>query len=96
MVAYSQPAVVGVLGCMAERLKTKLLEQERLVDLVVGPDAYRSLPSLVQGLQQVLCLLSFREQQERACRHGRTMHGSDTRPSTCSFRWMRPMRTSHR
>ncbi len=48
--------VVGVLGCMAERLKTKLLECERLVDLVVGPDAYRSLPSLVQGLQQV-CIL---------------------------------------
>ncbi len=39
--------LVGVLGCMAERLKTKLLEQERLVDLVVGPDAYRSLPQLV-------------------------------------------------
>ena len=40
--------LVGVLGCMAERLKTKLLEEEKLVDLVVGPDAYRDLPNLVR------------------------------------------------
>ena len=39
--------LVGVLGCMAERLKVKLLEQEKLVDLVVGPDAYRELPTLI-------------------------------------------------
>lgn len=39
---------VGVLGCMAERLKTKFLEEEQLVDLVVGPDAYRDLPNLLQ------------------------------------------------
>ena len=39
--------LVGVLGCMAERLKSKFLEQEKLVDLVVGPDAYRDLPNLV-------------------------------------------------
>ncbi len=39
--------VVGVLGCMAERLKTKLLEEEKMVDMVVGPDAYRDLPNLV-------------------------------------------------
>ncbi len=39
--------LVGVLGCMAERLKQKLLEEERLVDLVVGPDAYRDLPKLI-------------------------------------------------
>lgn len=39
--------VIGVLGCMAERLKSKLLEEEKIVDLVVGPDAYRDLPALV-------------------------------------------------
>lgn len=39
--------LVGVLGCMAERLKTKLLEEEKLVDLVIGPDAYRDLPKLI-------------------------------------------------
>ncbi|HKK76263.1 MAG TPA: tRNA (N6-isopentenyl adenosine(37)-C2)-methylthiotransferase MiaB [Saprospiraceae bacterium] len=39
--------VVGVLGCMAERLKKKLIEEEQLVDLVVGPDAYRDLPQLI-------------------------------------------------
>ncbi len=39
--------VIGVLGCMAERLKSKLLEEEKLVDLVVGPDAYRDLPGLI-------------------------------------------------
>jgi tRNA-2-methylthio-N6-dimethylallyladenosine synthase len=40
--------VIGVLGCMAERLKTKLLEEEKAVDMVVGPDAYRDLPRLVE------------------------------------------------
>lgn len=39
--------VVGVLGCMAERLKSKLLEEEKIVDLVVGPDAYRELPNML-------------------------------------------------
>ena len=39
--------LVGVLGCMAERLKSKFLEEEKLVDIVVGPDAYRSLPQLI-------------------------------------------------
>ena len=39
---------VGILGCMAERLKKKWLEEERIVDLVVGPDAYRDLPNLIQ------------------------------------------------
>lgn len=38
---------IGVLGCMAERLKEKLLEEEKIVDVVVGPDAYRDLPNLV-------------------------------------------------
>ncbi len=39
---------IGVLGCMAERLKAKFLEEEKIVDLVVGPDAYRDLPKLVK------------------------------------------------
>jgi len=39
--------LVGVLGCMAERLKGKFLEEEKIVDLVVGPDAYRDLPNLI-------------------------------------------------
>jgi hypothetical protein len=43
--------VVGVLGCMAERLKSRLLESDKLVDLVVGPDAYRSLPSLLTEVE---------------------------------------------
>ncbi len=40
--------LVGMLGCMAERLKTKLLEEEKVVDLVAGPDAYRDIPKLVE------------------------------------------------
>ncbi|MEQ8572890.1 MAG: tRNA (N6-isopentenyl adenosine(37)-C2)-methylthiotransferase MiaB, partial [Fulvivirga sp.] len=39
--------LIGVLGCMAERLKAKLLDEEKIVDLVAGPDAYRDLPGLV-------------------------------------------------
>jgi tRNA-2-methylthio-N6-dimethylallyladenosine synthase len=54
--------LVGVLGCMAERLKSKLLEEEKLVDLVVGPDAYRTLPDLINdagtGQKAVNVLLS--------------------------------------
>ena len=41
---------VGVLGCMAERLKEKFLEEEKIVDLVVGPDAYRDLPNLLEEI----------------------------------------------
>lgn len=41
---------IGVLGCMAERLKSKFLEEEKLVDLVVGPDAYRELPQLLRSV----------------------------------------------
>ncbi|KYG82729.1 tRNA (N6-isopentenyl adenosine(37)-C2)-methylthiotransferase MiaB [Roseivirga echinicomitans] len=56
---------IGVLGCMAERLKDKLLEEEKLVDLVVGPDAYRDLPNLVgsaeEGLKVINTLLSREE-----------------------------------
>ena len=54
--------LIGVLGCMAERLKSKFLEEEKLVDLVIGPDAYRSLPDLVKeaesGQKAVNVLLS--------------------------------------
>ncbi len=43
---------VGVLGCMAERLKEKFLEEEKIVDLVVGPDAYRDLPNLLEEISE--------------------------------------------
>ena len=43
--------LVGVLGCMAERMKKTLLEEEKLVDIVVGPDAYRDLPQLIGGAE---------------------------------------------
>ena len=56
---------VGVLGCMAERLKAKLLEEEKIVDLVVGPDAYRDLPNLIneadEGQKGVNTFLSREE-----------------------------------
>ena len=57
--------LVGVLGCMAERLKAQFLEEEKLVDIVVGPDAYRSLPSLVaeaSGGQKAVNVLLSREE----------------------------------
>ena len=57
--------LIGVLGCMAERLKSKFLEEEKLVDMVVGPDAYRSLPGLIEeaetGQKAVNVLLSREE-----------------------------------
>ena len=57
--------LIGVLGCMAERLKSKLLEEEKLVDIVVGPDAYRTLPQLIEeaetGAKAVNVLLSREE-----------------------------------
>lgn len=58
-------ALIGVLGCMAERLKSKFLEEEKMVDLVVGPDAYRDLPKLIalagEGQKAVNVLLSREE-----------------------------------
>jgi tRNA-2-methylthio-N6-dimethylallyladenosine synthase len=57
--------LIGVLGCMAERLKTKLLEQEKLVDIVVGPDSYRDVPNLVkkaEGGQKAVNVLLSREE----------------------------------
>ncbi|MEZ5172944.1 MAG: tRNA (N6-isopentenyl adenosine(37)-C2)-methylthiotransferase MiaB [Bacteroidia bacterium] len=57
--------VIGVLGCMAERLKAKLLEEEKLVDIVVGPDAYRDLPVLIKtaedGQKAINVILSKEE-----------------------------------
>ena len=56
---------IGIIGCMAERLKEKLIETDQLVDIVVGPDAYRDLPSLVieagEGHKAVNVLLSREE-----------------------------------
>ncbi len=57
--------IIGVLGCMAERLKASFLEQEKLVDIVVGPDAYRTIPDLIEeagsGQKAVNVLLSREE-----------------------------------
>lgn len=62
----AKPAtLVGVLGCMAERLKAKFLEEEKLVDIVVGPDAYRTLPNLIteaSGGQKAVNVLLSREE----------------------------------
>ncbi|MEO8150116.1 MAG: tRNA (N6-isopentenyl adenosine(37)-C2)-methylthiotransferase MiaB [Bacteroidia bacterium] len=57
--------IIGIMGCMAERLKSQLLEEEKLVDVVVGPDAYRDLPNLIttveSGQKAVNVLLSREE-----------------------------------
>ncbi|HXB40884.1 MAG TPA: tRNA (N6-isopentenyl adenosine(37)-C2)-methylthiotransferase MiaB [Bacteroidia bacterium] len=57
--------LVGVLGCMAERLKTQFLEEEKIVDMVVGPDSYRDLPNLIEqaedGRKAVNVILSKEE-----------------------------------
>ena len=57
--------IIGILGCMAERLKTNLLEEEKLVDLVAGPDSYRDLPGLieeVEGGQKAVNVLLSRDE----------------------------------
>lgn len=58
-------ALVGVLGCMAERLKAQLMEEEKLVDIVVGPDSYRDLPNLIEeaedGRKAINVILSKEE-----------------------------------
>jgi len=62
---YNPSVLIGVLGCMAERLKAKFIEEEKLVDLVIGPDAYRTLPALIEeaesGQKGVNVLLSREE-----------------------------------
>jgi tRNA-2-methylthio-N6-dimethylallyladenosine synthase len=58
-------ALIGILGCMAERLKEKLLEEEKLIDIVAGPDAYRTLPDLIEeatGGQKAVNVLLSREE----------------------------------
>ena len=61
----NKETLVAIMGCMAERLKDKLLEEEKLVDIVIGPDAYRSLPALIaeaqSGQKSVNVLLSREE-----------------------------------
>lgn len=57
--------LIGILGCMAERLKSKLLEEEKLVDIVAGPDAYRALPGLIDeadGGQKAINVFLSREE----------------------------------
>lgn len=57
--------IVGVLGCMAERLKTQLLEKEQIIDIVVGPDAYRDIPRLIEQVedgQKAMNVLLSREE----------------------------------
>src|SRR5690554_6077943 len=57
--------IIGMLGCMAERLKSKVLEEEKLVDIVAGPDSYRSLPALieeVEGGQKAVNVLLSRDE----------------------------------
>jgi len=61
--------VVGILGCMAERLKDKLLNEEKIVDIVAGPDAYRDLPNLVKNViykneKSINTILSLEETYE--------------------------------
>ncbi|NBX87797.1 MAG: tRNA (N6-isopentenyl adenosine(37)-C2)-methylthiotransferase MiaB, partial [Bacteroidetes bacterium] len=62
---HNKELIIGVLGCMAERLKEKLLEEEKLVDIVAGPDSYRELPKLVaevdDGGRAINVLLSREE-----------------------------------
>jgi len=88
--------VIGVLGCMAERLKSKLLEEEKLVDIVAGPDAYRDLPNLVdqvsEGKKAVNVILSKEETYEeiepvRLASNGVTAFITITRgcDNMCSF-----------
>ena len=88
--------VVGILGCMAERLKKDLLEEEKLVDLVAGPDAYRDLPGLIEevesGQKAVNVLLSREETYAdispvRLDKNGITSFVSITRgcDNMCSF-----------
>tara|TARA_Y200000002_G_scaffold76349_3_gene59984 strand:+ start:17066 stop:18445 length:1380 start_codon:yes stop_codon:yes gene_type:complete len=63
--AQNKSLTIGVLGCMAERIKDQIIEEEQLVDIVVGPDAYRDIPRLIEevedGRKAVNVLLSLEE-----------------------------------
>jgi tRNA-2-methylthio-N6-dimethylallyladenosine synthase len=87
---------IGILGCMAERLKKQLLEEEKLVDIVAGPDAYKELPILLRevedGHKAINVLLSLEEtyaeiQPTRLNSNGVTAYISITRgcDNMCSF-----------
>ncbi|KAJ7998539.1 hypothetical protein DPEC_G00205960 [Dallia pectoralis] len=73
------PMKIGVLGCMAERLKSELLEREKLVDVLAGPDAYRDLPRLLSvargGQQASNVLLSLEETYADVMPVHRSLHG---------------------
>ena len=61
--------IIGILGCMAERLKEKLLHEEKIVDIVAGPDSYRDLPNLIRNVKlndekSVNTILSLEETYE--------------------------------
>lgn len=88
--------VIGILGCMAERLKKELLEEEKLVDLIAGPDSYRDLPNLiaeVEGGQKAVNVLLSRDETYadispvRLDKNGVTAFVSITRgcDNMCSF-----------
>ena len=69
--------IIGILGCMAERLKDKLLNEEKIVDIVAGPDSYRDLPNLVKKVKNddeksvntILSLEETYENIEKATKH---------------------------
>ena len=48
---FKPSLIIGILGCMAERLKEKLLNEEKIVDIVAGPDSYRDLPNLISNVK---------------------------------------------
>jgi tRNA-2-methylthio-N6-dimethylallyladenosine synthase len=93
---HNRNLTIGILGCMAERLKKQLLEEEKLVDIVAGPDAYRELPILLQEVEEghkaINVILSLEEtyaeiQPTRLHTNGVTAFVSITRgcDNMCSF-----------
>ena len=69
MKEFKPSLIIGILGCMAERLKEKLLNEEKIVDIVAGPDSYRDLPNLISNVKNkseksVNTILSLEETYE--------------------------------